>query len=116
MGWYVNDTLLTEQQSFNYLVEYNDVTLTAKFRELPFEPSNPGEPSTASGQNDIQTNPTGDANEDGVVNISDVVAVLNAYINADTSHINVNLADVSGDDIINITDAVGIINIYLNAE
>ena len=116
VGWYQNGTMLTDIQSFNYLVEYNDATLTAKFRELPFAPLNPDEPSSAEGQTDIQTHPKGDANEDGTVNISDVVAVINAYITADTSRINVNLADMNDDGEINITDAVGIINVYLNAE
>ena len=116
VGWYQDGTMLTDIQSFNYLVEYHDATLTAKFRELPFNPDSPDDPMSSPDQTDIQTGLKGDANEDGTVNISDVVAVINAYITADTSRINVNLADMNDDSEINITDAVGIINVYLNAE
>ena len=55
----------------------------------------------------------GDANEDGTVNVTDAVAVINAWLLQDTSFINVYLADVNDDGQINVTDAVAIINIYL---
>lgn len=116
IGWYQDGELLTDIQSFNYLVEYHDATLTAKFRELPFNPDSPDDPMSSPDQTDIQTGLKGDANEDKVVNISDAVAVINAYIQGDCSRINVFLADMNDDGVINITDAVGIINVYLNAE
>lgn len=112
-GWYKGSELVSNVQSFNYLADYSDVTLTAHFRQLPFTPSDPSEPISQGG--DIQTHQTGDANEDGSVDVTDAVAVINAYLNNDTSSINPSLADVNGDGEIDITDAVAIINLYLNA-
>lgn len=116
VGWYQDGELLTDLQSFNFLVEYNDATLTARFKELPFDPESPDDPMSSPDQTDIQTGLKGDANEDGVVNVTDAVAVINAYVHEDNSRINVYLADMNDDGEINITDAVGIINVYLNAE
>ncbi len=56
----------------------------------------------------------GDANEDGSVDVTDAVAVINAYLNGDNSNINVGAADVNHDNVIDITDAVAIVNLYLN--
>ena len=119
-GWYENGVKLTEVQSFQYLTGYSDATLEAHFRELPpepFVPSDPSEPSTPDGQNlDIQTLLTGDANEDGSVDVTDAVAVINAYLTSDQSSINAGVADVNHDGVIDITDAVAIINLYLNSQ
>lgn len=112
-GWYLNGTKLTGEQAFNYLVGYHDATLVAHFRQLPFNPTSPDEPQTATGQTNIQTHAKGDANADGVVNVSDVVAVINVYLTEDPSSVHFGLADANGDGVINITDAVLIINIYL---
>ncbi|MBQ9364033.1 MAG: dockerin type I repeat-containing protein [Bacteroidaceae bacterium] len=112
-GWYLNGNLLTTEAAFNYLVTYSDATLTAHFRELPFNPVSPADPSTAAGQTDIQTHAKGDANADGVINITDVVAVINVYLTEDTTGVHEKLADANGDGVINITDAVLIINLYL---
>ena len=107
-------------QSVQYLAGYSDATLEAHFRELPpepFVPSDPSEPSTPDGQNlDIQTLLTGDANGDGSVDVTDAVAVINAYLTSDQSGINAGVADVNHDGVIDITDAVAIINLYLNSQ
>ena len=115
-GWYLNGTLLTTEPSFNYLTGYNDATLVAHFSQLPFNPTNPGDPMHPDDQTDVQIYATGDANEDGNVNVTDAVAVINAYLTEDNTGINVNLADVNHDGVINISDAVAIINIYLNSQ
>ena len=52
----------------------------------------------------------GDINEDGVINILDVINVINMIFG--TNLINEN-ADINGDDIINILDVIGIVNIIL---
>lgn len=111
-GWYKNGTLLTEEQSFNYLADYTDATLVAHFSQLPFTPTNPSEPISQGG--DIQTLLTGDANGDGNVDVTDAVTIINAYLSNSSSGINVSVADVNKDGVIDITDAVAIINIYLN--
>ena len=109
----MRDEKVSDVQSFNYLTDYNNATLTAHFRQLPFNPTSPDEPQTAAGQTNIQTHAKGDANADGVVNVSDVVAVINVYLTEDPSSVHFGLADANGDGVINITDAVLIINIYL---
>lgn len=113
-GWYVGDELVSSVQDFNYLTGYSDVTLTAHFRQLPFTPSDPSEPVSQGGN--IQTHQTGDANEDGSVDVTDAVAVINAYLTSDTTGISASLADVNHDGVIDITDAVAIINLYLNSQ
>ena len=111
-GWYNGSVLVSDVQSFNYLTDYQDVTLTAHFRELPFTPVDPSDPESQGG--DIQTLDNGDANGDGSIDVTDAVAVINAYLSGDNSSINVSVADVNRDGVIDITDAVAIINLYLN--
>lgn len=113
-GWYKGNELVSNVASFNYLADFRDVTLTAHFRELPFTPTNPDDPESQGG--DIQTLMTGDADGDGSVDVTDAVAVINAYLTNDTSAINVGVADINHDGVIDITDAVGIINLYLNSQ
>lgn len=112
-GWYKGDELVSSVQNFNYLADFHDVTLTAHFRELPFTPTDPSEPVSQGGN--IQTLLTGDADGDGQVDVTDAVAVINAYLTKDNSGIHVEVADIDHDGVIDITDAVGIINIYLNS-
>lgn len=112
-GWYQGSTKLTDVQAFNYLADYNDVTLVAHFRQLPFNPTSPGDPQMAEGQEDVQTHAKGDANEDGTVDVADAVAIINVYLTQDTSMVNTRLADANGDGVIDIADAVNVINLYL---
>ena len=77
------------------------------------DPEDPADPESAGG--DIQTLLTGDANGDGSVDVTDAVAVINAYLTSDQSSINTGVADVNHDEVIDITDAVAIINLYLNS-
>ncbi len=60
-----------------------------------------------------QTYQTGDVDEDGTVDITDAVAIINVYLTGNTEGINESMADVNGDGVIDITDAVEVINIYL---
>lgn len=113
-GWYKGNELVSNEQNFQYLADFHDVTLTAHFRELPFTPTNPDDPVSQGGN--IQTLLTGDANEDGSVDVTDAVAVINAYLTSDQSGINAGVADVNHDGVIDITDAVAIINLYLNSQ
>lgn len=56
----------------------------------------------------------GDANGDGIVNVSDVTAMINHILGKTPTPFNVSAADVNGDNIINVTDVTGAINIILN--
>ena len=113
-GWYLDGELLTDAQAFNHAMGYHDQTLVARFRQLPFTPVNPDEPES-QGETNIQTRRTGDANEDGTVDVSDAVAVINVFLTGDTDKVNPNLSDANVDGVIDITDAVLVINIFLNA-
>ena len=59
----------------------------------------------------------GDVNNDGAINSTDAVAIINNFVDAATypfTDTQKLAADVSGDGAINSTDAVGIINYYVN--
>ena len=55
----------------------------------------------------------GDINHDGVVNVSDVVALVNIILNKENTVIP-DEADVTGDNEINISDVVALVNYILN--
>ena len=110
-GWYNGETKVTDESNFMFLMPNQNTTLTARF---VYNPGNPNDPTSAGG--DVQTLKTGDANGDGSVDVTDAVAVINAYLTTDQSSINVSLSDVNHDGIIDITDAVAIINLYLNSQ
>lgn len=112
-GWYQSGVKLTEVQSFNFLKGYHDEELVAHFNLLPFNPASPSEPETAEGQSDIQIYAQGDANEDGIVDTADAVAVINVYLTGDDSDVNPALADANSDGVIDMADVVYIINVYL---
>ena len=113
VGWFLNGTQLTDVQNFNYLADYNDVTLVARFKALPFNPESPADPSHVEGQEDVQTHAKGDTNEDGTVDVADAVAIINIYLTGKSDGLNTGLADANGDGVIDIADAVYVINIYL---
>lgn len=110
-GWYNEEDKVSDVVSFSYSMPNENTILTARF---VYDPADPADPASQGG--DIQTFKTGDANEDGSVDVTDAVAVINAYLTSDTSGINVGVADVNHDGIIDITDAVAIINLYLNSQ
>lgn len=114
-GWYKGQELVSSVANFSYLADFHDVTLTAHFRELPFTPTNPDDPAS-QGEEGIQTLMTGDANGDGSVDVTDAVAVINAYLSGSNASIHAGVADVNHDGVIDITDAVAIINLYLNSQ
>jgi len=55
----------------------------------------------------------GDANGDGTVNVTDVVAIVNYILGKPNSNFNLSVADVNGDGEINVTDVVAVVNIIL---
>ena len=55
----------------------------------------------------------GDANGDGVVDVTDVVSVVNYILNRPSDKFNFNAADVNSDGTVDITDVVGVVNIIL---
>ena len=58
----------------------------------------------------------GDANNDGIVNISDIVVVINYIMNGSAFPFVFEKADVNGDGTINVLDITGIVNIIYTSK
>ena len=58
----------------------------------------------------------GDANGDGKVNVTDIMAVANYILKIPMTNFNVSGADVNGDNGVNVTDIMGIANIILKVD
>ena len=54
----------------------------------------------------------GDINEDGEINIQDVILLVNLVLNNEYD----DLADMNGDNIVNVIDIVQLVNIIFNNE
>ena len=54
--------------------------------------------------------PTGDINQDGNIDVSDIIIVINIIIGDNSYN---ELADMNDDGIINVVDVVSIVNIIL---
>ena len=108
LGWYKNGVLINSNTTFNFLMPYEDVTLSAKFR---FNPFNPSEPESDGTQEDVDVKPTGDVNNDGVVDILDIVAVVNYSLSEEGE--DRMKYDFNGDGVIDILDIVRIVNLSL---
>ena len=64
-------------------------------------------------EDDSCTNDAGDVNEDGMINILDIVNIANAVLGDSLSDCAAEAADVNGDGDINILDIVSVANIIL---
>ena len=62
---------------------------------------------------EIETAVSGDANNDGVVDVADVVAIVNYILNKPGENFNEQAADVNGDGVIDVADVVAVVNIIL---
>lgn len=56
----------------------------------------------------------GDANDDGVVDVADVVAIVNYILEKPAENFNMTAADVNGDEVIDAADVVSVVNIILS--
>lgn len=62
--------------------------------------------------NNINSDPIiGDLNEDGLINIADVILIANIVLSANHNH---NNADINNDELLDIIDVIIIINISLS--
>ena len=53
----------------------------------------------------------GDINGDGVVNVSDVTALVNHILNEDNS--NAEICDINGDGVVNVSDVTDLVSLML---
>jgi len=56
----------------------------------------------------------GDANGDGVVNVTDIVEMVNSILGHPSAKFDPIAADVNGDGVVNVTDIVSVVNIILS--
>ena len=56
----------------------------------------------------------GDADGDGVVDLTDAVAIFSYYMEGDYPNFNIDAADFDGDGVVDLTDAVLIFDYYMN--
>ena len=110
LGWCDNGKKIGSSQTFYHFMPTNDITLTARF---VYNPTNPDEPN-GTGQTGVSNNSAGDVNNDGVINTSDAVLLINHYVAGTTNEISSSVADLNADGVINTTDAVLLINKYVN--
>ena len=107
LGWYKGATLVSSNRCFNYLMPAEDVTLVAKFRYNPF---NPSEPEGNGSQSNVQTTAKGDVNKDGAIDVLDIVAVVNYSLKSGE---NLSAYDITGDGVVDILDIVKVVNLSL---
>ena len=98
---------------------YNDYSITVQAGvKITIEYSE-GENYTFSQWSDettivIPSKPLGDVDEDGLVNINDVTALIDYLLNNDASAINLSNADCDGDGLVNISDITCLIDFLLS--
>ncbi|MBR5728957.1 MAG: InlB B-repeat-containing protein [Prevotella sp.] len=114
-GWYDGDELVSNQAGFYYTMPARDVTLTAKYT---YNPNNPDEPE--GNQENVDNYMLGDVNNDGVVDVNDIVTTANYILHQVNPEANAappvfifKAADVIEDSDIDVNDIVGIANIII---
>ena len=90
-----------------YDIKIEDVYMT----NSSFDTVNPTE---SSSELTIKDYMLGDVNNDGIVNVTDAIGIVNYVLKNTPVTFIEGAADVNGDGIINVTDAIGIINKILN--
>ena len=66
-------------------------------------------------EDDCPTSGTGDVNADGLINVIDIVAIMDAILNHGfTDDCVQSSADINSDGVINVSDIVAIVNEILN--
>lgn len=109
LGWYKDDVLISTSTAFNYQMPNSDVTFVTRFR---YNPVSPSEPEHNDSQENVENYPRGDVNQDGVVDVFDVVALINRSLDSEATELGVY--DVNKDGVVDVFDVVEVINISLN--
>lgn len=93
----------------DYEIKIEDVYMTT----ASYETLHPAEATSDLIMTDIVM---GDVNNDGVINVTDAIGVVNYILKNVPSVFVEEAADVNNDGVINITDAIGIVNMILGKE
>ena len=90
----------------DYEIKIEDVYMTTS----SYETLNSAEATSDLTVKDIML---GDVNNDGIINVTDAIGVVNYILKNTPSSFVEGAADVNQDGIINITDAIGVVNMIL---
>lgn len=112
-GWYEGDTNVSSTISFNYPMTAADHHLVARFDYDPADPDAPTSASTEGVDNTVIV--PGDANGDGSVSVTDIMAVAQYIMGTTIEGFNVKAADVNNDNTVSVTDIMAIANIIMNS-
>lgn len=112
-GWYNGEEKVSDYASFYYTMPNQNVTLTAHFT---YDPDSPADPLSEQTDVEYTEYDKGDANGDGKVNVTDIMAVANHILKLDSPNFKTTPADVNHDGKINVTDIMAIANIILKIE
>ena len=99
-GWYKNGAKVSDKLTYSSYMGTKNITLTAMFEYVPEFPDDP-----------INTLPNvirGDVNNDGVVNVTDVVVLTNKILRGTAAQIDPNVADLTNDGLVNVSDVVAL--------
>lgn len=101
IGWYdAEGACVSKSPSFFYTMPDQDATLTARFY---YSPANPDDPQ--GGQGGVASSIPGDANYDGVIDMTDAMLILNVYLSGETPDEKIlKICDVNGDGVVDVTD------------
>jgi len=83
-----------------------------EYRECKVEFAVPGESVVYTFYQGTKPSHIGDVNQDGVVNVSDVTALINKILNI--AEYDDAICDINGDGVVNVSDVTALINIVLN--
>ena len=99
-GWYNNGAKVSDKLTYSSYMGTKNITLTAMFEYVPEFPDDP-----------VNTLPNvirGDVNNDGVVNVTDVVVLTNKILRGTAAQIDPNVADLTNDGLVNVSDVVAL--------
>lgn len=111
LGWYdAKGNCLAKSSLYYWQMPDADAMLTARFCYSPVSPANP-----QGGQGDVLSYIPGDANYDGLVDMTDAQLILNVYLSGESPDADVlKVCDTNGDRMVDITDVSLVVSKVMN--
>lgn len=116
LGWYKDGQKLSSSTSFNYQMPSEDTTLEARVEYIPYNPDSPADPFGNQQNVSMSDSNPGDVNNDGKIDILDVVQAVNIYLSNKTEGVDMVACDVNSDGKVDILDVVVMVNWYLQGK